>query len=895
MEKIQIFLGINGDQSVCHNYTMTPGNYIGQIVAGPYKLLELLELHLGLSGIFQTETARVLLLKEKFSTLPQKAFPFAAAFKHDPLGVSKRLLTLWDSWRIAGWEPGNAGLLPKRMQQLLDLKMEFTNIGAGTVERIAAVIKALENQGLPNICIHLIDPIESYPYLVQRLLNKLADKSTFTTEVFLPQASPQTDLGKLQILLNGGDIDGSYANDQTLQIISFPNDILAANAVYSIQQADNWNPLIVNTDNSLLNGFQFSYNKPVCNWQTIAGNGQLSQLFFLATALFKRPVNSSQVLAFLAAPVTPFSKKLSRKLLGLFAEKPGLANEKWKASITDYLVEINGQQGELAKKKEVKFWLQNNMLLQEPNLEIQLLTEIFSMLESWSTKTAYVPYYKLYSDQLLNLSSLCRQLVTSLLQEGATITSAKFERLQSELFSDIPSTIAEAQVGCSNIVDTPGAIWNNAEEILWMNAVRFESSNYLSKYWYQEEKDFFKKQELPIPDESHENIIYEAGLKRMVLCGKKRLVVIVPEKISGVVASKPFCLDEWDKMLSLKPITIEAHDLLDHIPWKPGISIIKEYPAISLPKASKYLSIKGSEFTREKESFSSLEKLFQHPAQWFLEYKLKIRCKPGIMLPPEQLLKGTIADSVVQIIFSEENRLLDWWKPQDRFIQQVELVFQQCLLKEGLPFLENKSKRFLHAYKNSLTASLCQLRNFIDSNDFVIKGTQSVVKGNIGNTPFEGFIDMLLSKNGKDCIIDLKWAGSSKKYIEKIVNGTDLQLALYQVMEPDAERAGFFLFNDGKMYMRDQSVNGNLKSVTLVNATEGVSAKNTYEQAVNSLQFRREELGKGKAETAYDLDLEEIDYYNQQSTKKLYPLSEKDMCKQAPYQNDFNLIFGKIS
>ncbi len=87
MDKLQIYLGLAGDSPVCHTYTTTPGNYAGQIVAGPLKLLQLLELHLGLSGQFPSETERVLILKERINDLSEDSFPFSSSYKKDPLGV----------------------------------------------------------------------------------------------------------------------------------------------------------------------------------------------------------------------------------------------------------------------------------------------------------------------------------------------------------------------------------------------------------------------------------------------------------------------------------------------------------------------------------------------------------------------------------------------------------------------------------------------------------------------------------------------------------------------------------------------------------------------------------------------------------------------------------------
>lgn len=899
MDKLEIHLGLTGDSPVYHTYTTIPGNYAGQIVAGPIKLIELLELHLGLSGLFPSQIERVLLLKERINELREGSFPFSSSYKKDPLGVAKRLLKLWDSWRMSGWTPEEMDELPKRMQQLLALKSMFNSVGLGIVERIIHVITVLDKRSLPSMSIHLVDPVEFYPYLYQQLLKTLFHHTEIIYESFSPHASPGTDLGKLQSLLNGQRVEGLLKNDHTLQLLSFPNDILAANAIFSTQQVNKWNPVLINADNSLLNGLHLSNNRPVCRWQTISGNGQVSQLFFLATALFKRPVNTSQVLAFLSSPVTPFSKRLARNLLKVFGEKPGFGNEGWNRSINEYLESVKGKDRERMKKKLVNFWLQNNRYLENPEFDTSLVTDIYTTLETWASQSSHLPYYKLYKEQLQNLSSLSTQLIKALKEEGETIALAKFERLQSELFSDVPALIAEAQVGCADAVTQPGAIWSEAKEILWMNAVRFEAVDYLSKYWYQEEKDFFKNQNLPVHDESHVNKIYNDGLKRMVLCAKERLVIAVPAKINGAVAARPFCLDEWDQLISLQTITIHANHLLENIPWQDDEKLTTNYPTILLPTAQKFLRITGGDFVRTCESYSSLENLFQHPAKWYIEYKLNLRYNIGVSLPAVSSLKGTIADSVMQELFKESNRNSAWWNDNNSFSDEIKKNFKRILVTEGLPFLEKKTKRLLHEYERTLSNSLCNLRTIIDSNKFIIEGTQCKVAGTIGNTPFKGYVDLLLSKEGIYYVIDLKWANSSNKYRDFLKEGTDLQLALYQTMMNKADKAGYFMLNDGKMYMRNEGANNTLQLVNYVEPNDGISTDNVYEKAANSLQYRRQELKDGKAETAYHLPVDEIDYYNDIAVdnKNLFPLkvNKNDKCKQAPYDNDLDLFFGNIS
>ena len=318
MEKIQIFLGINGDNHVHNASNATPGAYAGIINAGPLKFLQFLELHLGLCGVFPSGQERILKLKQGLDSIKTDAgFRFIKSYENDPLGVAKRLMNLWDTWRISGWEVEDTPALPDRMQMMVKFSDIFINAGPAEPDRLLAVIESLQNGNkLPPFSITLLDKITLFPHLYQQLLGKLQNDINAPNLFIDPQYS--SDLDKLKAVLAGktlNDEEKKLVNDGSFQILHFKDDIQAASAIFSIQQKIVWNPLLVGPDHGLLNGLSLRQGKPVCNWQLSGGNGQILQLFFLATALFKRPLQATEVIAFLSAPHLPFRKKLAMKLV----------------------------------------------------------------------------------------------------------------------------------------------------------------------------------------------------------------------------------------------------------------------------------------------------------------------------------------------------------------------------------------------------------------------------------------------------------------------------------------------------------------------------------------------------------------------------------------------------
>ena len=168
MEQLTFHFGLQGDGTVYHERSAASGACAGMAVTGPDRLLETLELHLGLSGIYPGEQVRILRLKSHLDKVIDAGFPYAKAYRTDPLSVTKRLLHLWDSWQLAGWQVEQSGELPSRMKMVHSLKDAFLRAGPGIPERLQKLFASLDKGAcLPDMTICLTDPQDSFPYLYQ--------------------------------------------------------------------------------------------------------------------------------------------------------------------------------------------------------------------------------------------------------------------------------------------------------------------------------------------------------------------------------------------------------------------------------------------------------------------------------------------------------------------------------------------------------------------------------------------------------------------------------------------------------------------------------------------------------------------------------------------------------
>jgi hypothetical protein len=151
MKPLSIYLGLDADRTVAHETNCNPGAHTGVLLAGPDKFVSFLELHLGLQRPQIHRMDRILKLNALLAELPQKQIPFNASWKTDSLGVSRRILELWDSWRMSGWNPEvNNRKLPLRMQEILSIEEQVQSAGAGLPDRIHAILKELNESTLPD-------------------------------------------------------------------------------------------------------------------------------------------------------------------------------------------------------------------------------------------------------------------------------------------------------------------------------------------------------------------------------------------------------------------------------------------------------------------------------------------------------------------------------------------------------------------------------------------------------------------------------------------------------------------------------------------------------------------------------------------------------------------------
>ena len=164
-------------------------NFLGDIVCGPLRLLDVLETQLGLKRKPVRDMTRIFQLVKVLEKLVENNQPFySASFEKDPLAVSEALLQWRDSLALAGWN-GTTNGSSRRLRDLADANVALKNaIPPGQPDRLTAIHEALAHR---HHCIEttvVVDPLSVFPLLWRQILIKLGAQFRFFRKVspFLP-------------------------------------------------------------------------------------------------------------------------------------------------------------------------------------------------------------------------------------------------------------------------------------------------------------------------------------------------------------------------------------------------------------------------------------------------------------------------------------------------------------------------------------------------------------------------------------------------------------------------------------------------------------------------------------------------------------------------------------
>lgn len=821
-----------------------------------------------------------------------KAF-FADSFSADAWHTTEVLLSMRDELLLAGWKfAALAADAPQRLQTLAQVERiaeqgQVAVLDKGFAERFLAVEDTLRLRALPLDVLHINEPLELLPVHWRRLMAALEAANVRVVPIDLPPIAAvgeeATDLQRFQAAVfasSGKPQRQPLRADGSLMVLRAASDSDAAFFIAKLARYNSdWQPvcLVAGEKNTTLDVSLVQEGLPSLGIPSPSYARPTPQLLKLVSQFLFEPIDPYKLLEFLSLPSKPMHEVLARSLADALAEKPGLFNSRWNATVAQFRLRMEEQadeaqaQGNAKRAAELRtevkqamqqydFWFRRRRYDRvRAAVPARTVVELYDFVSRWAF--AQIEQLKerakrmderaewLEAQQEVNaqavfraraqaqqarqaqpphahlatLSSQISQIVSTLPASNASLNALELERIIRTLEQPLPVAIRPKEVGHWQYATHSSALLENCEQLLWWNFVATEGGSIFSR-WYQNEVQQLAALGVHIDPAalSHRRQLWQQ--QRAVQAVQQRLMLVIPDFVSGK-SQKMHPL--WSDLRSLwgdeierisywlRPFSYAQHE--ENSPQAQWLAQFFQMPERSAlaPRQEReegsYLHIQHpavGKFQREEESYSSLEKLFYTPQDWVLQHQLDLRASPILNISSEERLKGNLAHSIINKLFEENLKgAIVQWEPQfvaSWFDREANKLVQE----EGAPLMMQGKESQRADFLRRLLRATQTLVAAIYENGWTIVGTEQELRGEFAEQSIRGFADLVLQRGEEYCVVDIKWASSSR-YKELLQNYEDLQLVLYsrllaQMKGGDWAHTAYFSLQDAQFVARSR-------------------------------------------------------------------------------------------
>ncbi len=848
----------------------------GVLYAGGGALLSWLEAQLGLqveqqnTDYLRIEFYRQALLEVLSESNGTPPF-YSASFEADPWAVAEVLLSWRDELLLSGWDFAADATTPPRLtdlarvEPLFRAKMQalaFEGRILGAADRWARVLMWLQARPVALERLSLHEPEYLWPPHVKRLAGLLrhwgvAVDICLTTA---PMAAEGTDLAHWQAHLCGlATASRPAAGDGSVRLIRIRRDSDAALFLAGwLATAADFHPLLVLPgEGNLLQQALLQQELPAVGVLSASLARPSLQTLKLAAAFLWEPADVFKIMEFLTLPLKPFDDGLALEIARVLADKPGLFSDTWFAVVNDYLEKSTTPP---SARKHYDFWFFRKRYPADDKAPTAEAAEIYDYLYHWALEhVAHAP-----QSSLLVLAEQARRVRDVLIvQPGTRISRLELERIVRTIHEPAPLAICAAQVGALPFVQSPGAIAAPVEALCWWNCAN-DLLVPLPDRWRIEERQWLAQRsvELSSPDLQTQRHLF--FLKRPILQTTQRVVLLLPEQISGQEAQKSLLINNLESFFENCENLI-IHPDIETLEGRVGEWPVREKaPLQPLPQPSLHLRVSQPERLGEPvcRTPTELEQLLYFPHRWFFRHKTRFYPSSLLSIARDQLLLGKLAHRFFEFLLREPD-CLQWEK--QTVIDWVRQKAPALMAKEGATLLlygREPERQYLISRVQTAAWSLIQT---LRTDGWSIYGTEVPLEGLFCNCPLSGRADLVLQRSDNEwAIVDLKWSGLTKRR-DQIRNEEDLQLVLYSyLLPPDNTWAhtAYFIIEEARMIARNRKA---FQRTTI--PPGGIddhheACQRILQRMENTYQWRRDQILQGLVELRYAQNADALnDFY----------------------------------
>ena len=843
---------------------------LGLKVCGSTELLSELELRAGIAHLELSEPERLVVFHESLSKNVEGTI-FEKSFKTDEVGVARQLMLWSDNLLMAGWTPETTIKTDK-------LKALAKIVKGVTGKHVAQRWQDLTTHFKDHTIFQKDDVIEVHhkeliPAVINSALDQLATQVT------------------VNYVVNEGEIPSEFS------VYQFKTRTDAYQWYLSQPDAINGIDVTISSDNCILNDMAIAMGKPVVNSRSQNSNPQLLQLFKLGMSLFARPLNVYNLLSYLQIPGNPLGG-VSYKLARVLADEGGI-NKEWQKTIDEY--DFKDKDGEDKRKDCLPFINMVTEDYQKDSIPVEPVKNYANNLAHWCDKMRRSKHISdERKEQLVVLASFCRSLVQTLKGKD-TITSEELLVAVDGIYQPQSFTHFKAEKDSPDFISSITQLADTVDNVCWLGCVGSSLPAYPFDFLNADEIGELNKHGLTIPSKTEYYTQYRQQQLDALRNIRQNLILVCWEYDGNARQEEHPLLTEFKSKYNEEQwAEILTENEKPHLEEKQGkvveLDILPDYQL----KGDQLKTLK-----REKESYSSISKLIQHPFDYTLEYLLKLR-EPNVgRLPDLDTTKGYVAHLFIENLVKEFHAEMPA-KYKQLSDEERNSRIEDAICQKGaillLPEYKMEKDQFMAKLKNSALV----LADIISQ--LGLQPLKCEVEMNVDLAPiglFEAKADMVLQEINNPShyvIFDMKWSESSS-YEKKLKEKRAMQLEFYRRsagkyygQKPEEIKVAYYLFPKCKLFTTDFSESDHIVNVDI---NPDVEKRELFEEIKNSYIYRRGELDNGKVEDSELCKIENLQYTKDTSgILPRYPLEEdynKKGYKKCPYVKTDKPAFAKKS
>ena len=894
------------------------------------KLLDFLELRLGLHTIIKSDTDRLVgyykcVRKYMNAHKEDVENQLYESYTVSPLATSREMLKWRDALAVCGWNKETPA--PSRRLKVLQgveeifAEQDYTDISM----RQQAIIERLKQRKGMMKDVTFVMPFDLellHPVLKEIFALAVADGAK-TERLNTPEITGDSNLAKLKRLLTSQTAESMDLDpeDNSLKIWNFKDD-MEAEELLAMLGEDRFD-VTIQPNTKLTDNYLHMMGKPVTGSSVANSAPQIIQLFFTGVAMMARPLNIGAVLQWLYAPIHPLPSSFRYRLAERLARTGGWLPESIEEEKDDcYHVVKNWVEGKkeaeiekpIDRKEQEARQFKASVFLpdfeggSEETMTAQKLHTFLTELAAWSRQRSVIIAQEDMDDlrisQLKRLAELCDTLksLTDDVEPTAKVAYSEIEKHMTCLYEPSEFVQYRAQATSRYTVASPGQIAAKADTMLWAGLHDFEPMLPATDFLTPTEVDTLKDH-LKLWDKDDVRKLQQQTLLMPLLFCEKQLTLVTVGTVNNELVNKHPMMVRIEQQ-------VKNHEELTFEP-KIGDEQYVDVPALTdnalCGSDGMYTQIKRTDLIKwkKKESPTSIDHLMQNPLDYTMESIAYISDNGQSDLSNIAMTKGNVAHGVIQHLFYIPGDTQSGYAAaiKARVEANYKEVFDKMVETKGAVLLLQENAIERRQLFENLRECIDHLIDIIDKNNLHVAACEMKLDGNTFGTPDDetptmgGYADMVLAReNGQHVIFDFKWTTSKSYYQGLLQKNRSSQLAIYaellsELTEDRELPTAYFLMPIGRLYSTEE-----FKSywATKLNVNEGCEG-DIINKIVAAYRYRRNEIMSGKIEMGEGGQLEGLDYFIDTETYNLFPLKPAygdDSVKEINGFSSYNLFKG---